>query len=99
MTTWWLLCDNLVTHLGSLGDIIGSPLVAGMIEGGLRDSLIHQEGNSGPGRYGTFDADAQSMHQKVITRFFLNRSAKQFEAYLTNLNSRSLVSLKSSGSC
>ena len=51
-----------------LGDIFGIALVATMIEGGLRDSLIHQEGNSGPGGYGTFDADAQDLHQKVIRR-------------------------------
>ena len=68
VTTWWLLWDNLVTHLWPLGDIFGSPLVATMIEGGLRDSLIHQEDNPGPGGYGTFDADAQDLHQKVIRR-------------------------------
>ena len=68
MSTCWLLCDNLVNHLGPLGDVFGIALVATMIEGGLRDSLIHQEGNSGPGGYGTFDADAQDLHQKVIRR-------------------------------
>ena len=68
MTTWWLLWDNLVSHFGPLGDVFGIALVATMIEGGLRDSLIHQEGNSGPGGYGTFDADAQGLQPKVITR-------------------------------
>ena len=66
MTTWWLLWDNLMTHLGPLGDVVWIALVATMIEGGLRDSLIHQEGNSGPGGYGTFDADAQDLLPKVI---------------------------------
>ena len=55
-----------VSHLGPLGGFFGSPLVATMIEGGLRDSLIHQEGNSGLGGYGTFDADAQDLLPKVI---------------------------------